>query len=209
MIHNILKFLFGTNKSSEKIDRICIWTAASTLITLGLLVLAWAQLNNLNLTAKADFAHKFSEDFFIQKSQNLIMLFDYGVLKFKLANINNDEFPYFEVDQKKLDSLYFLDDKDKKDIKKFYSEFDIDDDLLGYLDDIENYQKKGLLDIQLIDQTFGSYITAIWEDSEIQKYINWCRKQFGNDMYKGMEDIYNKLKTFNRIELQGTRYLRH
>ena len=85
-----------------------------------------------------------------------------------------------------------IDDKDEKEIKDIYSAFEIDDDLLGYFEDIGNYTERGLLDSEMVYELFDWYIGEIGSNEEVIKYINWQRSD-GDDIYSGFEGIYRKL----------------
>lgn len=174
-----------------------IATAVSAVATIGLLWVAWVQLNSINQTARADFNNKFTEGFFTQECRDLLMLFQYGLIKFKLGKISeNEEAPFFEVDQNKLKNLSLIDLEVKEGLKKIYSEFDLDDHILGHFEDIGLYQKDGLLDTNMVDQVFGSYIEFLWENAEVKEYINWTKKNVGEDRYTGFEHIYGQIKGF-------------
>lgn len=70
-----------------------------------------------------------------------------------------------------------------------FTEYEIDD-YLGYYELIAWYEKKGLIDYELIDEMFGHYISLAWQNKEIQNYINELRKST-NDLryYKPFENL--------------------
>ena len=55
-------------------------------------------------TTKADFCHKFTESFFNENSRNLRMLFKYKLLTFEIQKVNGEDFGYFKLNEKKLES---------------------------------------------------------------------------------------------------------
>jgi len=178
-------------------ENIGLWTFVSTVATSGLLWVAWVQLKNISQTARADFNHKFTERFFTQECRDLLMLFDYELIKFRVAKISETrEAPFFEVDQHKLTNSEFIDHKHKENLKKIYSEYEIDDHLLGHFEDIGLYHKDGLLDMNMVNEVFGGYIESLWEDSEVKEYIWWVRKNVGEDRYTCFEHIYGEVKGF-------------
>ena len=94
--------------------------------------------------------------------------------------------------------------------KEIYIDDEIDDEVLGYFEDIGNYEKKGLLDFELIDTAFGYYIKQIWKNDEIQKYITWLRDEDSaedadEETYKGFEYIYNKVISYDEAEKKAKR----
>jgi hypothetical protein len=86
------------------------WTATGAMITaIGTSLLAgiaYFQLKKANKISQADFDQRFKNDFFKEKTQQLFMLFQYNLLVFKTEPIidNDYEFPYFELDSKKIDA---------------------------------------------------------------------------------------------------------
>jgi ABC-type antimicrobial peptide transport system permease subunit len=62
--------------------------------------------------------------------------------------------------------------------KPWGGRFDNDDInmYLNFFEDIGFYNKYGVLDIEIIDQYYGSYIIETYENKEIKKYINDLRK---------------------------------
>jgi len=45
------------------------------------------------------------------------------------------------------------------------------DDYIGFFEEIGIYFVRGLVDIELVDEILGNYITEAWEDEEIRKSI--------------------------------------
>ena len=103
----------------------------------------------------------------------------------------------FKLNEEKLESAPIAKkEKEKLKSKQIYVDDEIDDEVLGYFEDIGNYEKKGLLDFELIDTAFGYYIKQIWKNSEMKNYINWLRfdsEDADEDSYKGFEYIYKKV----------------
>jgi hypothetical protein len=64
------------------------------------------------------------------------------------------------------------------------------DDYLGYYELMSWYEKKGLVDFELIDEMFGHYISLAWQNDEIKKYIDKLRDDTKNPRYyKPFEDL--------------------
>jgi hypothetical protein len=64
------------------------------------------------------------------------------------------------------------------------------DDYLGYFDLMSLYEKKGLIDFELVDENFGHYLSLTWQNEEINKYISQLRSDTKDPRYyKPFEDI--------------------
>jgi len=52
------------------------------------------------------------------------------------------------------------------------------------------YEKKGIIDFELIDETFGHYISLAWQNDEIKEYIEKLRKDSKDPRYyKSFEEL--------------------
>ena len=80
-----------------------------------------------------------------------------------------DELPIFEIKQDVASQLKGIIDAVPE--KTGYSAFEIDDLLLGHLDDIGWYESRKLIDMETIREMFGYYIYKCYENKEIQKYL--------------------------------------
>lgn len=63
-----------------------------------------------------------------------------------------------------------------------FTEYELDD-YLGYYELMAQYEKKGLLDFELIDEMFGHYIVLAWKNREVKKYIKELRKETNDPRY--------------------------
>jgi hypothetical protein len=64
------------------------------------------------------------------------------------------------------------------------------DDYLGYFELMSWYEKKGLIDFELVDENFGHYISLSWQNEEIRKYISQLRSDTKDPRYyKPFEDL--------------------
>ena len=197
----IFQFLFGIQDSKViTIDRVALWTFAIAAIAL------W-QLRRGNRTTQANFVHEYTKDFFNLVTRDLIMLFDNGLLRFKVKDIREDDedevpqdFPYFEINKALLERLKISKDaKERFKERDVYTAYEIDDELLGHFEDIAYYEKNGHIDMQMVYEGFDWYITTIWENEEVQRYIQWQRGD-GDDIYDGFEYIYNKSKSYGKAK---------
>jgi hypothetical protein len=185
------------------------WTATGAMITaIGTSLLAgiaYFQLKKANKISQADFDQRFKNDFFKEKTQQLFMLFQYNLLVFKTEPIidNDYEFPYFELDSKKIDanpiySMYLPEHKYR------YSSYEIDELLLGHFEDLGLFYRKKLMDIEFIYSGFSYYIEEIHENDEIKKYIEWSKKNEGNeddyaeDTFEDFDLIFKEVKCYEK-----------
>ncbi len=132
------------------------------------------------------------------------MLIDYDLLLFREKNIISKEldtkFAYFEIDQKKLESNPIL-SSCIKDPEENYCAHDIDDLLLGPLDDIGTFHKKKLMDIDIARSFFRYYIMRLCKNQQIDNYLKWHKKQpDAANAYEGLSYIYNIFKDEEREE---------
>jgi hypothetical protein len=71
----------------------------------------------------------------------------------------------------------------------------IDDLLLGPLEDVGVLWKSGRLSLDEVYETFDYYIRLCVENKAIADYINWVKKEPGNeDIYDRLLLLYKKLK---------------
>jgi hypothetical protein len=185
------------------------WTATGAMITaIGTSLLAgiaYFQLKKANKISQADFDQRFKNDFFKEKTQQLFMLFQYNLLVFKTEPIidYDYEFPYFELDSKKIDAnpiyLMYLPKHRYR-----YSAYEIDELLLGHFEDLGLFYKKNLMDIEFIYSGFSYYIEEIHENDEIKKYIEWSRENEGDeddyaeDTFEDFDLIFKKVKCYEK-----------
>ncbi|MGD0022692.1 MAG: hypothetical protein ABSC54_10365 [Smithellaceae bacterium] len=93
----------------------------------------------------------------------------------------NREFFGSEINQKIIAAV----EEKKKILKENGGEFTAYqiDDYLGYFELMSHYEKRGFMDFELIDETFGHYISLIWQNEEIGKYIDELRDETNDPRY--------------------------
>jgi len=74
----------ATNVTGPALDKVGLWTFVTALATLLLWWVAKKQLGAIRKVAQTDFARRFNKDFFNEKTRDLIMLFNYRALKFRM-----------------------------------------------------------------------------------------------------------------------------
>ncbi|MEN3038818.1 MAG: hypothetical protein ABDI07_06665 [Candidatus Kryptonium sp.] len=174
------------------------WITA--IITTLLIAITLLQLINMQNTSSADFIHRLKKDFFEnENTQHLIALIDNHLLKFSVSSSN--DIAYFTIWDEKI--KYLPDDIKEYFIKKkLYSLYEIDDYLLGHFEDIGLFEKKGVLDIEMVYEEFDWYIELVYENEEIQKYITYLREKEEKlvDVYDNFEYIYKKCKSYGEAK---------
>ena len=86
-----------------------------------------------------------------------------------------------EINQKIIAAV----EEEKKILKENGGEFTAYqiDDYLGYFELMSHYEKRGFIDFELIDETFGHYISLIWQSEEIRNYIDELRDETKDPRY--------------------------
>jgi hypothetical protein len=148
---------------------------------------AWEQLGNLGKTSSADFLHKIDNDFFTGQTRRLFSLIECGALEFRPNNEvespdDAESQPYFEVNQDKLDKTKLPGDLKRHLGKRlYYSAWEIDDFLLGHLENLGMLEQRGVVDFQSVYDEFSWYIQTVWNDEHIKEYIRYIRAEDKTD----------------------------
>ncbi|HVA96036.1 MAG TPA: hypothetical protein VND99_00110 [Candidatus Acidoferrales bacterium] len=148
------------------------WTMIIGIFTAALWITAKHQLKALSKTSRADFIHRFKNDFFTHATRQIIKLIDQNKLKFdsKTGDFNND-----------------------------ISSYDVDDLILGHFEDLGIFEKKGYIDIEEIYELFDYYIENTWENSAIQEYLE--KLSNGSDIYDNFKYLYYKCKSYGEAKM--------
>jgi hypothetical protein len=183
----VVDFLFGNAEGC--IDKTAVWTAILAFITLILVVVAWYQLSSIRKTTRADYLKRLNDSFFTEETRNLLVLLFNSAIEFATLPIKNkdntldiDELPYFRIDEVVLKQLTDSGLIYLPSWRKGYNAFEIDDLLLGPLDDVGRFEKNGLLDISAAYRTFGYYVCELVGDNEAVKgYLKYKDSQGNYD----------------------------
>jgi hypothetical protein len=172
-------FLLALCSAGYASEAIAAWvTGISTILLVGV---AWFQLTAIRATTRADFIHRLNADFFNTETRRLLRVLEEGQTKFDASG----------------SSPKFMEGS-----KVAFDAFDLDDLLLGPLEAVGIFERRGVIDIQLASQFFGWYVILIWQNSAVQEYIAWQRKQpDSSDVYVCLEDLYNRCKAVKAIDL--------
>jgi len=161
-----------------------LWSFITAISTSGLFAVAWIQLGKSNKIASAEFLHKLKLDFFVEETQQLFILIDNDLLKFidgrlpKFRVIKNGKY-------KEVASSW----KTKKD---FYAPYEIDDLVLGHFEDLGSLERSGIVDIQMVYDSFSWYIETAWKTHAIKDYLIWHERPENDET--DMTDVYENYK---------------
>ena len=161
---------------------------ATAIATFSLVWVAEKQLQNLAKTADADFILKRSDKFFQPDTRVLLHLIEDSHLRFELSEPLGNS--YFEIDKEKIANLHKK--IQKRLLKKgVYSVYEIDDLILGPLEDIASLEKNKLISFDLIYEVFSWYICRVWQNLDIRIYITAARveKEGAGDLYQSLESL--------------------
>jgi hypothetical protein len=148
-------------------------TSAATVL---LVAVAWVQLASLRATSRADFVHKLNGDFFNPQMRKIVQLLQDHTAVFD----DNGGKPRYIEDGTELFSCYELDDQ-----------------LLGPLENVGIFECIGAVELSSVYDVFGYYILMVWEHVEIQRYIEWQRKQpYSWDVYERLEMLHQRCEAF-------------
>ena len=145
-----------------------IFTALVTLI-------AYWQLSNISKTTSTDFIHRLKNDFFTEPTRILMDHIIEERIKFKEFLAEGPEKKalgaYFEVDNNSLFERFPEEIKAQLAKKKYYLEVEVDDFVLGPLEDIGLFEERRLIDTEMAYEEFSYYTIEAFENEEIKKYI--------------------------------------
>jgi hypothetical protein len=183
----------------KKINWFKLGTFLISISALIIVLLGCVQLKNFNNSKKADFVHRLKTDFFTEQSSTLIVLIDNNLLKFDTISNKKDsiDFGFFSVDTLKINRI-----KSKLPnlfVKTNYSAYDVDNYILNPLDELGQLYKRNILDIDYIYDGFGYYVESVYENVQIQKYIEWVRAdENSKDTFENFDYIYNEIKKYEK-----------
>lgn len=156
---------------------------------------ALLQLRSIRRTSRADFTKRFIDSFFGADTRTLFTLLLNSALEFAVRPIEVggdkiDELPYLRIKKEIGDQLTGIVPLHPE--KTGYSAFEVDDFLLGHFEDLGWYVRRGLMDLKAAFQSFGYYLIATVEHTEMQKFLEHQRaKEFS---YDDLEWLYQKFK---------------
>lgn len=163
----------------------------AAVVTLVLVFVGLQQIHGLANVSNADFMLRRSDQFFQPETRKLIQLIEDGYLRFEEKNPFRDSF--FVPDETKITGSSLHNDlKQSLLAKRAYSTYEIDDLILGPLEDLGTLEAdaRRLVSFELIYDFFSWYICRIWANEEIQRYVAGARKE-----REGAADLYERLQS--------------
>lgn len=161
--------------------------ALSSIITI--ICLLWYNTKSINIntealninakTMGADFIYRLRNDFYSKKNKLIMFFIENDFIDFKENKEKGKEYEsYFAIKKDKVDSL--------PENFSVYIEFaknsfytihiqEMDDFVLGYLEDIGEFYARKIFDIKYISNAFGYYIIKVFENKAMKEYIKWDR----------------------------------
>jgi hypothetical protein len=192
VVHEIAVSLFGAGKA---VDRTALWTGAIAIVTAFVAIFALRQLRNIRTTSRADFTKRFIDSFFVEDSRTLFTLLlnsalEFAVRKIEVGGDKIDELPYLRIKKEIADQLAGIVPLNPD--KTGYSAFEVDDFLLGHFEDVGWYARRKLMDLNAAYQSFGFYVVATVEHTEMRKFLDDQRaKEYS---YDDLEWLYQQFK---------------
>jgi len=167
---------------------------------------AWEQLANLGKTSSADFIHRLNGDFFRAQTRALFDLLDAEALEFVHPQEHEAEgkeaWPYFRVNKTRISQTTYPDDHAKRITRReSYSSWEIDEMLLGHLEDVGNLERRRIVDFSLVLVNFRWYIEFAWKNRHIQAYLQYQRTEYPEypNLWPGFEYIAKKCLEYSRL----------
>jgi hypothetical protein len=171
-------------------DASIFWVMTTAIATVVLAWVAFAQLGGLAETSRADFVFRLKSEFFNDKSRRLIFLIEEDLLTF----VGEGESGYFVIKN-------FSSDETRTQIRHLGFEQEkipsqeVDDLILGILEDVGMFQRKGVIEIEDVYVIFDTYVMDCIENPAIQRYLEFSRKGRGNkDVWAEFRLLARRLK---------------
>jgi uncharacterized membrane protein len=183
----------------------------TAIVTLALIWLGIEQLQGLSETAQkqaetaaasgrtsdADFILRRADHFFRSETRTLYHLIEDAYLLFEEKKPLRDS--CFILDETKITNLH---DEIKKSLseRSVYSTYEIDDLILGPLEDLATLEANNVITFSLIYKFFSWYICRTWENSEIRRYVHAVRneRERASDIYTGLQSLAERCEKRER-----------
>ncbi len=189
------KLLWAKTAQDPAIFWAMVTALGTAVIAMGTLVLAyaaWKQLGDLAKTNKATFILQLRAAFFTADTRRLFFLVDEDLLAFVESPI-----PHFEVDvgdealSQRLEELGIA--------GKTISTYEIDDLILGPLEDVGMLERDGIITLQQAYDWFFSYVDVCAGNPALRAYMTYLRSggPSESDIYEDLERLHRRLKALN------------
>lgn len=123
------------------------------LATVGLVYIAYYQVNKIREQSNADFIARLNREFFYENATNPSII--KAIEEHRPILLKN---------------------------KGIFSEYDLHA-YLRYFEMIERFTAKGIISLDLVDEMFGNYIARAWENNEIKEYVTRVRENREDQRY--------------------------
>jgi hypothetical protein len=155
---------------------------------------AYIQLSGLRDTASADFVLRKSEQFFTDQTRILLEL---TAAKFLEYNHSDDfTFGYFMVNKKFVQQAPLEESlKERLLERRAFSQSEIDD-FLGHLEELGYLLKRGIVDLGLLDNSFGYHIDMIMDCPAIRQYIARSRREDDPNSWENLIELHKRVVRF-------------
>jgi hypothetical protein len=175
-------------------------TFVLALVTFLLFKVAKKQLTDLAETSareertnKADFIFRLGRNFFTLEARQLIFLIEEELIAYENASI-----PYFKIEKMeeadvkaRLEELHIS--------HPTVSTYDVDDILLGPLEDVGIFKEAGLISLDDAYEEFDYYIQLCVDNDQIRKYIDDARSEpESSDVYENVLNLAVELKIYGK-----------
>ncbi len=164
------------------------------VVTLVLALIALRQLFDISLTSKSDFLLRLKRDFFTSETRVLMHLIENDYLEFS----DTDKESYFVVkisplpaDAKSIEEDLLRKTADRPNGKTAYSSFEMDDLILGQLDDVGMLEERRILDPWMVESVFGYYIRLVMNGPAVRDYLKTVRAQ-NPEAYDHLEEMHHR-----------------
>lgn len=165
-------------------------------MTLFLAYLAWEQLSNIAETSSAEFLLQLKKDLFTPETRTLFHLFELGWIAFKQTDEKYTA--WFEINEAGIKNSQLPRDIQEQLLKKkVYSTYEIDDWVLGHLEDVGLLLKRDTLRIAMIYEEFSTFYALTLKSAAIQSYLRWLRLE-ANDFYDNLEYAAQRCKEYEQ-----------
>jgi len=171
-------------------DASIFWVMVTAVGTLLLAWIAFKQLGGLADTSRADFIFRLKSEFFNDKSRRLIFLIEEDLLEF----VPEGESGYFIIKD-------YSSEKVRERISHLgfdgprISSQEIDDLILGILEDVGMFERKGVIKLEDVYIIFDTYVMDCMDSPAINEYLKFSRQGEGNrDVWAEFRLLAKRLK---------------
>ncbi len=157
----------------------------TAIATVSLAIIAYWQLHKANLISSVDFVNRLNKEFFTEKAYDICNCLADDLIEFRYKS---EDF-IIKTNKKRLKEMGFK--------TNILSTEDVDEVLLDHFEDVGYYEKRGIIKIDFVYESFSWYIDECGKSLGIRKYIINQRKEEGcEDLYDNFEYIYRKCENY-------------